>query len=176
MTTILSLPNEILLNITDRLSYASFRSLSMTCRSFRILLPLPRPNCTIHDLLEIETWTKYHPAKDRQLGSQQPNSDDYFACSLCLKIKSSDNFSDKMMKGNRGKFANGSDIDSHRRFCIPCGVQRNLYPPGVKLWYGGGKRCFGFVCKVCHRFEGVQVGDFEHKNRLMSEDPTCPLC
>ncbi|KAK6514420.1 hypothetical protein TWF506_008813 [Arthrobotrys conoides] len=176
MPTIQDLPNEILLNITNDLSYVACRSLSMTCRSFRVRLPLPRSNYTIHDLLEIETWTKYHPAKNRPNGSQQPTSEDYFACSSCLKIKSSDNFSDSMMKGSKGKFANGSDISTDRRFCIPCGMRTNMYSPGVKLWYGGGKRRFGFVCKVCGQFEKFEVRDAIDRNGFMSKDPKCPRC
>lgn len=169
MAKILKLPTEILLIITKELTYASLLSLRMTCRFFRNLLSLPRPNCTIQDLLEIEIWAKYHPARDRPLESQHPTADDYFACSRCLKIKSSDNFSDAMMKGSRGKFANGMWINKDTRFCISCGINNEIYIPSTKLFYGGGRRNYGFVCNVCSRFEGVEVIDSVHRNELVAD-------
>ncbi|KAK6339151.1 hypothetical protein TWF718_008574 [Orbilia javanica] len=180
MANLVDIPNEILEAIKNELSYASLLALRTTCSSFfrHDRVNLPDRQYTIHDLLEIETWSKYHPARDRPLGSQQPSADDYFACSLCLKIKNSDNFSDNMMKGSKGKFANGASVTKHTRFCIACGIDRARYGPGTKFFYGGGKRFHGLVCSVCHKFEGVKVEDTRHRVELGNRNSTskCSSC
>ncbi|KAK6502756.1 hypothetical protein TWF481_007803 [Arthrobotrys musiformis] len=164
MATIFSLPIELLLAVSTDLTPASIISLRMTCRSLRDRLEPLIPNgyrVTMNDLLEIETWPEYHPALMRPLAAQYPDSNDYFACSNCLTLKSADAFADNMMKGRRGKFANESTTNKSSRLCITCGIERGVYAPGTKLYHGGAKRIYGFVCETCSGFEEFQNGGSE---------------
>ncbi|EEQ33489.1 conserved hypothetical protein [Microsporum canis CBS 113480] len=107
----------------------------------------------IEDLVEIEMWPAYNAAGHRLHGLTQPVPGyDFFACSLCLKIRSASYFSNAMMKSKRGKLGTGSIEQRSRRYCIPCGVSHGHYGREAIIRYGGAGGGFGSVCHKCGKF------------------------
>lgn len=113
----------------------------------------PTGGYSMADLLEIEQWPEYNAAKFMPLQCRQPGQLDFFACHLCLKIRSADRFANAMMKGRRGKLGEGTVEERSKRFCIPCGTTRGKYQRGTYLRFGGASGQHGFVCRRCGRFE-----------------------
>jgi hypothetical protein len=126
-TSLLDLPAEILLVTQTFLSYSSHVALRLTCRDLYAKVDDPNRttkrtlSCTtpssraetkaysMVDLLEIERWPEYNAAQYRIAESKQPvDYGDFFACCLCLKIRSASKFSNAMMKAKRGKLGNGT--------------------------------------------------------------------
>ena len=111
---------------------------------------------TIVDLLEIEHWPVYNGAKTQERGMQQPfRGHDFFACSICLRIRSAGKFSNAMMRGKRGKLGSGSLTDRRKRFCIPCGIAQGRYRKGVTMQFGGAFGAEGKVCNDCGCFTSI---------------------
>ncbi|OBT73624.1 hypothetical protein VF21_07335 [Pseudogymnoascus sp. 05NY08] len=107
-TTLLSLPLELLDQVTNDLSYGSHLALSFTCRELYARLdPNQKASSYIvynmEDLLEIELWPEFTSSHPRPLERRQPDKDDFFACRFCMKIRSGWNFESKQMKGDQGK-------------------------------------------------------------------------
>lgn len=170
------LPAEILLETQRCLSYGSRLALRLTCRDLYAKIEDPNRNTesiscapTSHeskikayrmaDLLEIERWPEYNGADNRPAESRQPvDQQDFFACFLCLKIRSAGQFSNAMMKGKRGKRGNGGIAERMQRFCIPCGLAHRRYQPGTYLQFGGALGGHAFVCAGCDKFERVRHG------------------
>lgn len=187
---LLGLPTEILLNIQTSLGYASRLALSYTChelyskvndldQNIKIARP-SNPNCPqsttktydMLDLLEIELWPVYNSASYRADGLKQPSRLlDYFACHLCLKIRSASKFSNAMMKSKRGKLGHGSTAEKAWRFCIPCGLIHGKYQRGVSMRVGGMLGAYGFVCRRCGEFEAEELLSGYHASQQ-----TCSLC
>lgn len=87
---------------------------------------------------EIEQWPECNGAKSMPLECRQPVGQlHFFACHLCLKIRSADIFANAMMKGKRGKLDQGTVAEMSTRFCLPCGVKYGKYQVGTYLQYGG---------------------------------------
>ncbi|KAF1974520.1 hypothetical protein BU23DRAFT_461388, partial [Bimuria novae-zelandiae CBS 107.79] len=106
------------------------------------------------DLLEIERWPEYNAAEHRPAESKQPvDQQDFFACYLCLKIRSASKFSNAMMKGKRGKLGTGSEAEKIGRFCITCGIAHGRYQRGIRIQFRGAFGGHGFVCRSCGNFE-----------------------
>lgn len=166
-----NLPDETLGEIQASLSYASQLALRLTCRELHAKLTDPDKPTTIYqqvenspiqqaydiyDLLEIEQWPAYTGVHGRPEHVKQPIAGhDFFACSLCLKLRSASKFSNAMMKGKRGKLGSGTVEERRSRFCIPCGVAQDRYRRGTQLQYGGAGGGYGFVCLGCGSFNGV---------------------
>ncbi|KAK6502483.1 hypothetical protein TWF506_003065 [Arthrobotrys conoides] len=149
---ILDLPNEILMNISNHLSYPSILAMRWACHALYDILRQVEVY-EMADLLEIELWPLYNAAKDRPQNLKQAfPTCDFFACHLCLKIKRAEGFSNAMMKGKRGKLASGSFVNRVARFCISCGVSTGRYQPGVQFDYGGAGLSHGVVCRGCGKF------------------------
>jgi len=110
------------------------------------------------DLLEIERWPEYNAPEYEPPESKQPDLQDFFACRLCLKIRSACKFSNAMMKGKRGKLGTGTVTDRSQRFCIPCGIAHGIYQRGTYLQFGGAVGGYGFVCRGCGKFELTRYG------------------
>jgi hypothetical protein len=173
-TSLPDLPTEILLEVQTFLSYGSRIALRLTCRD--LYAKVDDPNQTTNtllrlstssgseikaysmvDLLEIERWPEYNAAQYRSAESKQPvDYEDFFACCLCLKIRSASKFSNAMMKGKRGKLGNGTIAERIGRFCIKCGLAHGRYHRGVYLQFGGALGGYGFVCHRCGNFEHVR--------------------
>ena len=105
-------------------------------------------------------WPAYAGVCSRPDHAKQPIAGhDFFACSLCLKLRSAGKFSNAMMKGKRGKLGSGTVRERRSRFCIPCGVAHHKYQRGTQLQFGGARRGarggYGFVCRGCGKFEEV---------------------
>lgn len=172
------LPADILSEVTSYLGYASHLGLSFTCRDLYIKVEYPNQRqCTssaapwppfgakpkgynMADLLEIEMWPVYDFASYQPSEMSSPvDCLDYFACHLCLKIRSAGKFSNAMMKGKRGKLGMGTILERSQRFCIPCGVTHRRISPGTTIRFGGQFGGYGFVCRRCKRFESKMYGD-----------------
>ncbi|EEP78192.1 predicted protein [Uncinocarpus reesii 1704] len=170
----MNLPNspvEIILQISNYLTYASRFALTLTCKEIYFkttdpnqLVPSARlttimPNTKaydIEDLLEIERWPVYTTFDH---GLRELNC---FACHLCLKIRSAGQFSNAMMKGKRGKFG-GLSAD---RFCIDCGVYYKRYARGTTMRFGGVCGGVGSVCQRCGRFR-AHIGVAQNTQKCM---------
>ncbi|KAK6538540.1 hypothetical protein TWF694_010119 [Orbilia ellipsospora] len=150
---ILSLPTELILDISQYLNYPSIVALRLSCRHLNITIAQPA-KYTMADLLEIEQWPAYHHVKYRDGGTKQPYAEvDYFACYICLKIKQAINFSNAMMRGKKGKLSDVLAPDRHGRFCIPCGISTGSYIRGSSFYYGGYGVRQGMVCVDCGLFK-----------------------
>ncbi|KAL2823006.1 hypothetical protein BJX63DRAFT_3604 [Aspergillus granulosus] len=147
---LLALPPELHLLILTHLTFPETTHLKLTCTYFHNLIP----SLTHAELLTAEC-TDF--AVERDL----------YACRYCLRLRSGDQFGDRMLhrrRGRRGRHAG-------RRFCVQCGLMPReggeaRYGPGAKVVLRGGtyvlcKECGGFgvagilggvvadVCKGC---------------------------
>lgn len=174
--SLLSLPTELIDDVSSYLGYASVLALQLSCRELRAIVKdlqhmkgsqlskSLKPYC-ITDLLEIELWPCYNSAETREgcLKQAMPTLD-YFACHICLKIRSAEYFSNAMMKSRRGKLSPVSTrSEKHKRFCIPCGVTTGKYQKGVQLEFGGCGRGRGIVCFHCGQFDKAGGAEYTTK-------------
>ena len=145
-----ALPQEMLLYLAKFLTYASTFALRYSCRTFYNIIK-PSENLTMADLLDIEKWPWYSAGNYRFRHTLATL--DFFACSLCLRLRSPKEFSNAMMRGAKGKNSPNSSVSAIERFCIPCGIKTNKYPRGTKMHYGGPSVCgghgYGVVCREC---------------------------
>lgn len=164
-TTLLTLLPELLHHLTSNLTYASHLSLSLTCKTLRARLedpnqrlPIPRAPLsdadtappakpyTMADLLEIELWPE-HCIRYR-IG-HGPVNGDYYACKICLRLRSGPHLSENMMTGTLDKVWAGSVEERGERLCITCGIEKGLYPRGTMIEIGGVGGGRGFLCQGC---------------------------
>lgn len=164
-TTLLTLLPELLHHLTSHLTYASHLSLTLTCKTLRARLedpnqrlPIPRASLpdadtappakpyTMADLLEIEPWPE-HCIRYR-IGHGRVDGD-YYACKICLRLRSGPHLSQDMMTGEYGKEGTGSVEEKGERFCILCGVEKGLYRRGTMIYIGGVGGGREFVCEGC---------------------------
>ena len=166
---LVSLPEEVLLLVSSRCDYATALALSLTCTDLRHLRP---QSYGMTDLLQIERWPCYDFAGQAEDHLKQPLTGlDYFACSLCLRLRSAAKFSNAMMKGKRGKHSrniNNSPQGGLRRFCIDCGIKYGRYQAGAIFEFGGVRVSHldreygggdGLVCRQCHSFSRLTQDD-----------------
>jgi hypothetical protein len=132
------LPEEIWIVVIEELDMPSIFALSQTCRRFRRLSD-PNDKCRRHQL---EAYLIQVQAFPRWL--------DGFACFSCLKVLPRANFSSAQTKQKRGR--NGSQ--QYRRFCIRCGIDKNLYVRGSMVVQGGD------ICMVCRQCGQLRGGNF----------------
>lgn len=174
-TTLLSLPLELLYQITGDLSYGTHLALSFTCRELyarldpnqKAISQERRRLYNMEDLLEIELWPEFASSHPKPLKNRKPDKDDFFACYLCLRIRSGWNFASKKMDGVYGKRCDSGMYASQARHCINCGIRTKQYSRGSQFHVGGWKGCHGFVCRFCGGFEREQYRfeAFENKHR-----------
>nr|KMM66398.1 hypothetical protein CPAG_02737 [Coccidioides posadasii RMSCC 3488] len=182
-TQLPNLPKEVLDQISSNLGYASCLALTLTCRELYAKVNLPtRPISDIYchskkpyamtDLLEIEMWPVYNGAAfdDDHLKQATPNRD-FFACYICLRLRSASEFSNAMMKGKRGKLGYSIVSERSKRFCMSCGVLYSLYQPGKPFQFGGSLLGTAWVCRGCHGLKTLTLWDMGS-----SSDGTCPDC
>ena len=109
------------------------------------------------DLLEIEQWSGYNAAQYRLAGPKQPvDYEDFFACCLCLKIRSAGKSSNAMMKGKRGELGNATKVERNGHFCIKCGLAHGRYHRGVYFQFGEALGGYVFFGHSCGRLKHVQ--------------------
>lgn len=178
LTSLLTLPSEILCSITNHLSYSSHLALSLTCRELYAKVDTPRQPYTLPppsgakdkaytmaDLLEIENWEEpgVDSLWDTCLGFRIPQSTDLFACRICLRLRMATKFVNPQ-KGYSSWFKYSSttshDLTEHRkeRFCIPCGIKRKWYSHGTIFKAMGRPEEHLRVCNECGDFELVRAG------------------
>lgn len=138
--TLLTLPVELLHQISRQLSYGSHIALSFTCRELYTKLDTRRrlstssaqgEAYTMADLLEIEMWPEYSPAvPDQPLNELYPV--DFLACCTCLRIRSAIKFCcPYRLNGTISK--DSKDYDPYvtrsrlNQSCVPCTNASNLY-------------------------------------------------
>jgi hypothetical protein len=181
--SLVTLPTELLWEIQSYLRYASAVALQLTCLELYRRLDDPNRSRTTRsrpydmtDLLEIELWPAYHQAPDTDASLKQAvDGRDYFACHICLQIRSARHFSNAMMKGKRGKLGLGTLAEKAARFCIECGIANGRYPRGALMMFGGATMAqgagggYGFVCLLCRQFQperGARASDFMHHSQI----------
>ncbi|KAL2015920.1 hypothetical protein VTK56DRAFT_4534 [Thermocarpiscus australiensis] len=129
--TLLTLPGEIQNKIIGELEPIDIPLLRATCRYFRKIIP-PR---SMRELLVAES-------------SSTGMERDLYACCLCLRLRHSSHFADKMMKRHKRKLAAGSST----RFCMECGLNpapgQHGYCPGSHITKNG---VVSVICISCRR-------------------------
>ena len=166
-----TLPQEILNSITKDLSYASTLALRYTCRMLYANVrpyrpPHPRKDrfnkpYRMTDLLEIERWPWFDYTGHCKNGNGQPLANlDFYACYICLRLRSAALFSKSMVQR---KLSKRSPLGNARpRSCIPCGIRCNMYKPGTKMYFGGSWLGGWGQGEVCWESE-VEVNDKRYK-------------
>jgi hypothetical protein len=188
--SILTLPPELLNQVLEKSDYASSLALRYTSKRLYLQTSSTATLCStaaqhsntsynMSDLLQVEKWPCYDLAGQGDGCSRQPLATrDFFACSLCLKIRCASKFSNAMMKGKRGKHSAAASVDKderQKRFCIDCGVGYGKYVPGVRFDFGGAYTEHelgggqGLVCWECRQFKRVS-GELTYHER------TCRAC
>jgi hypothetical protein len=192
-TAILTLPPELLKLILEKSDYASSLALRYTCKRLYLQTSTAttldsaeaqhgNTNYDMSDLLQVEKWPCYDLAGRGEGHLKQPLATrDFFACSLCLKIRCASRFSNAMMKGKRGKHSAAASMDKderRKRFCIDCGLCYGKYLPGDTFAFGGAQigvtgyelgGGHGLVCQQCCQFERVS-------GVLRTQKRTCLAC
>lgn len=191
--SILTLPPELLNQVLEKRDYASSLALRYTSKHLYLQTSTTAPfgstaaqhsntSYNMSDLLQVEKWPCYDLAGQGYGCSRQPLATrDFFACSLCLKIRCASKFSNAMMKEKRGKHSAAASVDKderRKRFCIDCGVRDGIYLPGVTLDFGGYQISdmehelgggHGLVCQRCRQFKRVT-------DKLIRHERTCRAC
>lgn len=130
--SLLTVPLEIIYQITDKLSYASQFALSLTCRELYYKVDAPRQPYTppgenkkpyiMDDLLEIENWPELYTSPTN---SPLWAMDDLFACHICLHFRSGDEFifparDSHSWADDRGRLYVNDSKDRWGRQCLRC--------------------------------------------------------
>lgn len=154
MANLESLPEEMCIEIFEKLDIQSIIMLSQTNRLFaRLCDPADDSRRGILErfLIDAQAFPRWR--------------EDGYACFTCNKILFGHNFSTKQLKGTRGR--NGSRQET--RFCVACGVEKGKYSPGSLVFPGnvthivcrqckqlrrGGVCC---ICRVCGSCRGRSV-------------------
>ena len=151
IASIHSLPNELLHKAISQLLPRDRLALRLTCYNFKNRIPAEKPAWNMDDLVLIERWYCYNPVGLSTL--QVRATEDYFACSSCLKIRAARHFSNAMMKGPRGKRCpDPLKNKANTRKCLDCLTKIQHYPTGLLIEYGGLGGGHGFVCRDCYKF------------------------
>ncbi|EGD96284.1 hypothetical protein TESG_03737 [Trichophyton tonsurans CBS 112818] len=166
---LLTIPVELLDEITGYLSYSSWFALSLTCRTLHTWIDNPyctskkrgkplserlsQSRCPMikpRDLFEIEMWPGYL----RQANIQMAHAHGYFACGECVTLRRARHFTNAMMKGKRGKTGSGTIEQRSKRVCIQCCLRLGRFSPGTTFYFGGAEvRGYGIFCSRCLRYE-----------------------
>ena len=142
------------------------------------MLSLTQPKYTMVNLLQIELWPKFNNIglPGHQGSGLQPCAmSDWFACYICLELRSASHFTNAMMKSKRGKLLPVLSTERCKRFCIDCGIRMGHYGPGMEMEFGGARMLFdrsygrGVVCCMCRSFKPVL-------SEMQSKLKTCREC
>jgi hypothetical protein len=135
--TILSLPQELHLEISSYLTPLTTQFLRQSCRYFYNLLPpLPKHSDLQATLPELLVFERLPHIRSLSL----------FACSVCLRLRRVGQFADHLRKGRY-------DFDGNKReerFCIDCGMKKKVR--GRRFEKGESWKRFGLAyvwCKTC---------------------------
>ncbi|KFZ08298.1 hypothetical protein V502_09425 [Pseudogymnoascus sp. VKM F-4520 (FW-2644)] len=175
-TTLLSLPTEILHQITSNLRYSCLLALSFTCRELhaRVEDPNSRPRRIIstgnarpysmQDLINIEVWPEFAPSLNGTCMSRQMASKhDFFACRYCCKLRSAIHFTHRHLNRPYWKRDKDEEEISRRdrcksRICISCGAAARMYPKERSFAFGGMSGGYAFACVKCESFVEERPG------------------
>lgn len=159
--TFSSLPVEIHLEIVNHLDISTRFALAYTSRYFNQVTPRQVPPVTNMDKLDYlctaETWPMFVPLSLESshltfllivLLTIPPRYDGYFSCSQCLKMRPGSAFAIRQLQGKRGC----GNWDNARRFCISCGIRKQIYQPGHVIPIDEISR---FTICWCSKFPGV---------------------
>jgi hypothetical protein len=137
-TTLLSLPTEILHEITSNLTYAPHLALSYTCHELRARLRVPNFRggkikplfCgkirayNEQDLLKIERWPEFSPLYTSDSWVLMADRKEFFACFSCLKILPAIKFDHVNLVERFQKHGPATMGQRSLRKCIQCKVLR----------------------------------------------------
>ena len=173
---LISLPTELLLNICDW-TPAGYVALQRTCRTLYQRLPPPKRPLSLNVLLEIERWSFYDGASQNINGAFEAKEvhawRDYFACSICLRLRPAIHFTDRNLKGPRGKGPGA--CHANKRKCIACCARNALFDPSAfKVAYGGPDGGYGSWCSECNRFKNHD--EFARTVLSMERTPWPRIC
>jgi len=124
---LLRLPIELHRDIIDKLAFQDRVRLTLTCRYFLSIIKPP----TYQDLLavEISSWAV---------------SSELYTCKFCIRLRHLRRYADDMRKGKRARHG----VDVNTRFCLDCGVEQHLYPPGTTVTVMGQTHSLCMRCKI----------------------------
>ncbi|KAF2646419.1 hypothetical protein P280DRAFT_512593 [Massarina eburnea CBS 473.64] len=122
MTTLTSLPLEMLKNIIHHLDLQHKACLAATNRYLRAIIKPP----THEDFLRAETeeW-----AVSRML----------YTCKGCVRFRQYDQFADEMRKGRHAL----REKEASTRLCIACGIRQGIYSEGAVIVFKGQRTTLG---------------------------------
>lgn len=178
-TELLGLPTEMILEIIIYLDYLSCLALLQTNSCFKSMITLTSERKLLF-LCEAETWTEYviyHIWYSYRMVNFS-RYESHFSCSRCLKLRLRGAFGDRQLEGKRGKGLAESD----RRFCLDCGVSKEIYQPGYAIKI---REASHFLCGLCRRLCGSGFycvpcaackGCIQNSRRLIKRYPECPNC
>lgn len=143
LRTIMSIPPEIHLIITKKLSFPDNINLKVTNRYFYNLIKQP----SHQELLEAES-------------SQYALHHGLFASMDCVRLLPAVKFADTMRTKKKRK----GGLESHRRFCVRCGMNpkpmTGRYSPGSRIVTHGNVQV---ICIRCRKLKkGVADGTVNH--------------
>jgi hypothetical protein len=133
------LPYELSVAVIEQCDMSSLIALSETSRQFqRLADPYDKSRRSLMEsfLIEAQTFPRW-----------QQDPQDGFACFSCTKVLPRARFTTKHTKGIRGR--NGGC--QYQRFCIQCGMDKDLFVPGSIVRQGGVTR---FKCRQCKLLKG----------------------
>ncbi|OAL74062.1 hypothetical protein A7D00_2091 [Trichophyton violaceum] len=180
---LLTIPVELLDEITGYLTYSSRFALSLTCRTLHAwidnlyctskkcdnplserlaqsLCPVIKPK----DLFEMEMWPGYLEQDNIRMAHG------YFACGECVRLRRARHFTNAMMKGKRGKVGSGTIEQRSKRVCIQCCFRLGRFSPGTTFYFGGAEvDGYGIVCARCRGYE-------EYEGYHWNASGTCSRC
>lgn len=157
---------KLQLSVFDYLGYFDAIRLSQVSHYFHNLVDpdsWPRLERELA-LLGAQRWTRYNAFR-RKVGMLPPGEPRYevisngFACFDCLRVLQKDSFSRTQTMHRHGK---GSE--RRERFCLDCGIKREIYRPGIVAqpttdkptrWSDSGEVLI--LCETCQAFQHFET-------------------
>lgn len=158
-----SLPVELLLQISEQLSYGSHIALSFTCRELYVKVCATfQPSTslthgkayTMDDLLEIESWPEYNPRDKIILPiTVYPHRSliNFLACRICLKIRRAAKFPSFFKFSYLRGYSSYSLWPRSRQVCVPCAIANGVYGHKTES-YSEEYKVYTRVCSGCNLY------------------------
>jgi hypothetical protein len=161
-----TLPLELQWQIYELLDYPSALFLASTCQSIRSSPKNPLTFNSNNNRAMFMSVAEHLPQHSNRRG---------YACFRCNVVKPRDHFSVTQVLKKRDK----GNVQSFCRFCIDCGLSKNIYSRGQQVQKADGLvhwKCFScatlkgpfcFACTKCSDYLGLTAGFGENE---------CPSC